>query len=103
MVVALGVATPLALPHGIAIWTELAFVSLWFAQFARIAIRMSTAGHPVGLATLYAFFIMLSQWPQMLGQLLYWADRHRNRPFRLVEYKTAGGAKRATGVNADEA
>jgi glycosyltransferase involved in cell wall biosynthesis len=101
VVVTLAVATLIALPHNVTLWAELALVSLWFAQLARIALRTSSAGHSVGLATTYAFFVMLSQWPQMLGQVLYWTDRHRNRSFRLVEYKTADAPKREAGVKAD--
>lgn len=64
--------------------------SLWPAQLCRIALRTWRKGHPFDLSAAYAFFLMVSYWPQMAGQLLYWNDRSHKRAFRLIEHKSAG-------------
>jgi len=67
----------------------LALVLLWPLQAARITLQMRRKGQPWTLSAAYAFFLMLSFWPQMIGQLMYWNDRWHKRSFRLVEYKAA--------------
>ncbi len=90
--VLLGLSTtfmPLGAP-GVA--AALLWLGLWSAQVCRIAYRTWRKGQPPDLSVAYGFFIMLSLWPQLLGQLLYFLDRFRKRSFRLLEYKTAGRA-----------
>jgi GT2 family glycosyltransferase len=70
----------------------LALVGLWPLQTARITWQLRRKGQPWSLSMAYAFFLMTSFWPQMIGQLMYWNDRRHKRSFRLVEYKaTANG------------
>jgi GT2 family glycosyltransferase len=71
----------------------LTLAGLWCAQTLRIAFRTWREGHPVALATAYAFFLMLSLIPQLAGQLLYAADRTRRAAPRLLEKKTAHGSR----------
>ena len=79
--------------HEIAAWTAMTFYwGLWPAQVGRIALRGWRDGRPLGFSVAYAFFLMLSYWPQMLGQLLYWNDRLHKRAFRLIEHKTVLGS-----------
>jgi GT2 family glycosyltransferase len=61
--------------------------SIWPAHLCRIALRTWRAGQPPTVAAAYAFFSMISFWPQMMGELMYWADRLRGRPTRLLEHK----------------
>jgi glycosyltransferase involved in cell wall biosynthesis len=68
----------------------LLWLGVWPAQLCRIAYRTWRKGQASDLSAAYAFFIMVSLWPQFLGQLLYFLDRYRNRTFRLLEYKTSG-------------
>ena len=75
----------------------LALFGLWPLQFFRIAIRSWRKGHSLRLAAGYAFFLLISFWPQMLGQILYWFDRMRRRTSRSFEYKANKGS--ATGLN----
>lgn len=63
--------------------------ALWPVQFFRIAIRTWRKGQPVQVAAAYAFLMMIAFLPQIAGQAMYFADRLRNRSFRLVEYKSA--------------
>lgn len=67
-------------------------VGIWPAQLCRIALRTWRNGHPFAVAAAYAFFSMISFWPQMVGQLLYWSDRLTKRPFRLFEHKANCGS-----------
>jgi len=77
---------------------------LWPAQFARIALNTWRGGQPMRISLAYAFFTMLSFWPQMLGQLRYLMDRLQSRAPRLIEYKTAVQPSRQAGiVNPDPA
>jgi GT2 family glycosyltransferase len=69
-------------------WLIFLFICLWPAQLARISLRTWQKGTKPSLAIAYGFFIMLSYFPQMIGQGLYWIDRLKKRSFRLVEYKT---------------
>jgi glycosyltransferase involved in cell wall biosynthesis len=62
--------------------------ALWPAQIFRIALRTWRKGQPAQIAAAYAYFMTIAFVPQILGQILYFADRLRNRSFRLVEYKT---------------
>jgi hypothetical protein len=61
--------------------------SIWPAQLLRITLRTWRKGRPLGISMAYAFFTVISFLPQIAGQILYFADRSRNRSFRLVEYK----------------
>lgn len=67
----------------------LASFSLWLLQFLRIGLRAWQQGQPVRIALAYAFLIMLSFWPQMIGQVQYLFDRASSRGTRLIEYKRA--------------
>jgi len=60
---------------------------LWPLQIMRIAVRAWLGGHKAKLALAYGFFIMLSYWPQMVGQIMYRLDRMKNLMPRLIEYK----------------
>lgn len=62
-------------------------LSIWPAQFIRIALRTWRKGQPVKIAFAYAWYTMLSFWPQMIGQLKYWIDQRMRRSIRLIEYK----------------
>jgi glycosyltransferase involved in cell wall biosynthesis len=61
--------------------------SLWPVQMVRIAFRTWRQGQSAQVALAYAFYTMLSYWPQMQGQLQYMLDRMRNRASQLIEYK----------------
>jgi glycosyltransferase involved in cell wall biosynthesis len=85
---------------GLGVWC------LWPVQMARIGVRSWRQGQHFRTAFAYAFFTMLSFWPQMLGQTQYWLDRVRNRTPRLIEYKAIprptagrGGDQLAPGVD----
>ena len=78
--------------HGVLLFLALMLLILWPSQLGRIALRTWRAGQPFALSVAYAFFLMVSFWPQMLGQLLYWNDRARKQNFRLIEHKDARGS-----------
>ena len=78
--------------RGAGLSMELVLVGLWPLQLTRIAMRTWRGGQPFQLAAAYAASIMISYLPQMLGQMLCWSDRARNRPFRLVEHKAENSA-----------
>lgn len=61
--------------------------SLLPAQLSRIALKTLRQGHPASVAFPYAFYAMLSYWPQMDGQLRYMWDRVNRRTAALQEYK----------------
>lgn len=63
-------------------------IALWPTQLVRIAFRTWRKGQPLKLAAAYGFFIMISFWPQMIGQVLWILDHARKRSFRLLEYKS---------------
>jgi GT2 family glycosyltransferase len=82
------IVTPFENMAGHANWLIFLLISLWPAQVARISVRTWQKGIKPELALAYGFFIMLSYWPQMIGQGLYFIDRVKKRSFRLLEYKT---------------
>lgn len=63
---------------------------IWPLQMLRIGIRSWRSGQPCRIAIAYAFFTMLSFWPQMLGQTKYFLDKMGRRTPGLIEYKAAG-------------
>ena len=67
--------------------TVLTIISIWIAQVVRVAIRNARRLHSGSLAFTYAFFVMAANFPQMVGQAKYFADRLRKRSNRLIEYK----------------
>jgi glycosyltransferase involved in cell wall biosynthesis len=69
---------------------------LWPAQVCRIAFRTWRKGQSPTLSATYALFVMLSLWPQFLGQMLFLLDRRGKRTFRLIEYKGPSGASTRT-------
>lgn len=69
-------------------WLAAALVfGLWPIQLSRIALKTLRQGHAATVALPYAFFTMLSYWPQMIGQIYCILDRFRRHEARLVEYK----------------
>ena len=82
-----GLLTALISPDGIGALLALTLFSIWPLQLCRIAMRSWRNGQSSGLAVKYAFFLMISFWPQMVGQLMYWTDRVRNRSSRVFDYK----------------
>ena len=60
---------------------------LWPIQFSRIAFRLSSSGKTTRIALAYAWFTMISFWPQSIGQIYYMIDRIRGRKQRLIEYR----------------
>lgn len=63
-------------------------LSLWPVQFLRIVLKTLRQRHSVSVAFLYAFYTMLSYWPQMDGHLRYMWDRVNRRRAALREYKS---------------
>lgn len=76
---------------GLAVWC------LWPAQMVRIGARSWRQGQDARTALAYAFFTMLSFWPQMVGQMQYWLDRTRNRAPHVIEYKATAKPTAARG------
>lgn len=68
--------------------TTLMISIAWPAQWLRIGLRTWRNGQSLLISFAYAFFIMIAFLPQCMGQITYFADRLRNRSFRLVEYKS---------------
>lgn len=87
LVLAAGLAAGSVMGHEAAIVATLLVASLWPAQLLRIALRTWRGGHAADVALAYAWFTLLSFWPQTIGQWHYWNDRRLRRPVRLVEYK----------------
>lgn len=71
-----------------------AVAALWPVQVLRIASQIRRKRQPAPLSLLYATFLMISFWPQLIGQVMYWNDRWHKRTFRLVEYKAPGSSGR---------
>ena len=62
-------------------------VMLWALQYFRIALGSCRGGQTITTSLAYAWFTMLSFWPQMLGQIYYGWDKLKGRHYRLIEYK----------------
>jgi GT2 family glycosyltransferase len=62
-------------------------LGMWPAQLCRIAVRTWRNGEAFIVAAAYAFFTMISFWPQMAGQMRYWSNRWSERSVQLVEHK----------------
>jgi glycosyltransferase involved in cell wall biosynthesis len=75
-----------------------AVAAIWPLQLARIALRTHRLGHARRIAIAYAFFMLVSFWPQMLGQLQYFLDTICGRRLKLIEYKAMPAANGAAGV-----
>lgn len=75
-----------------------AMFCLWPAQMTRIALRTWRQGQSAQVALAYAFYTMVSYWPQMQGQLQYMLDRLHNRGSRLIEYKQAAMPSRGSVI-----
>ena len=66
--------------------------AVWPAQWLRIALRTWRKGQTLRTSTAYGFFMTIAFLPQIVGQITYFADRLRNRSFRLVEYKSTASS-----------
>jgi len=62
-------------------------IMLWALQYWRIALGTWRGGQTIKTSLAYAWFTMLSFWPQMLGQIYYVWDKLKGRHYRLIEYK----------------
>jgi len=60
---------------------------LWPLQLFRITLNTLKRGWSFFLSLQYAWFTMLSFWPQMVGQIHYLADMKQSGNVRLNEYK----------------
>ncbi len=60
---------------------------VWVVRWCRIAWASWRNGVSASLAAIYAGFTVISFWPQMSGQLMYWRDRANGRAARLLEHK----------------
>ena len=99
LLLAAGVVAVGAVPDSrMPILIVLLIFAVWPAQWLRIALRTWRKGQPLPIAAAYAYFITIAFLPQIVGQIMYCADRLRNRSFRLVEYKspspTSGKSRR---------
>lgn len=83
-----GLAANLVMGPEAAMVAALLVASIWPAQWMRIALRTWRSGQPINVALAYAWFTLLSFWPQTIGQWRYWNDQRLHRSLRLVEYKT---------------
>jgi drug/metabolite transporter (DMT)-like permease len=86
------VAAGAAPDSGIAMLAVLLIFTVWPAQLLRITLRTWRKGQTLRTSVAYAFFIMIAFLPQIVGQIMYFADRLRNRSFRLVEYKSTASS-----------
>ncbi len=96
LVLVLGPGTAAVAGSGFAALPVLLLLSVWPAQLLRIALRTWHKGQSPGTSVAYAALIMISFLPQAMGQLMYFADRFRNRSFRLVEYKAPASSSSDT-------
>lgn len=80
-----------------------ALFCLWPIQMLRIALRTQYQGHSAQVSFAYAFYTMLSFWPQMQGQWQYMLDRMSNRGARLIEYKQAEMTSRKNEIQGSSA
>lgn len=58
-------------------------------QFLRIAKQRRSRGDSASSARLYAFFILLSKFPEVMGQTRFYFERFTGRSPRLIEHKKA--------------
>jgi glycosyltransferase involved in cell wall biosynthesis len=72
---------------------SLAFLGGYLAIFVKIFHQRRRSGDDSRTARLFAFFCVLSKFPQMLGQLRFCWNRVLGRQNRLIEYK----GQRASG------
>jgi hypothetical protein len=73
-------------------WTHgwsLLLLGLYAVQWWRIRGRCVKRGMPGSDARLYATFLLLGKFPQVLGQVNYWVGRLLRRQAVLIEYKGA--------------
>lgn len=75
-----------------------AMFCLWPAQMTRIALLTFRRGQPAHVAIAYAFYTMVSYWPQMQGQFQYMLDKIHDRGSRLIEYKQAAIPSRGSVI-----
>lgn len=60
----------------------------YLVLMGRIYRYRRSIGDEPALARLYAFWCVLSKFPQMLGQGKYWLNRWQKKPATLIEYKS---------------
>ncbi len=75
----------------------LVMLAIWPAQVVRVAFRDAHRVNPRSFALVYAFFIMMAYFPQMVGQVKYIADRLCGRSNRLIEYKAVKSSAKRSG------
>lgn len=60
---------------------------LYALQVFKICRYRQQRGNTIGHSLLYAFFCVLSKFPQAIGQGKYWLNRWQDKPAYLIEYK----------------
>ena len=75
----------------------LLLLGLWPAQLFRVALNTRRLGQPLEVALAYAWYTMISYWPQLLGQVRCLVDRRTRRSAQLIEYKAGDGLQPSLG------
>jgi len=88
VIVFIGLGLMLDMPRGFYLGGKIV-VSLWFFQLLRIALREFLNNRSICVSSAYAWFTMLSFWPQMIGQVRYLIDMRKNKGLATIEYRSA--------------
>lgn len=75
----------LGMTHGFSL---LLLCFLYTLQILKICRCRQQRGNTARDSLLYAYFCVLSKFPQAIGQGKYWFNRWQNKPAQLIEYKS---------------
>jgi GT2 family glycosyltransferase len=78
--------------HGLSL---LAMVAIYGLLFFKVAASRLKSGGAAGDSLLYAFFCVISKWPQAIGQLQFVLGRWTGRRAKLIEYSESALAQKS--------
>jgi hypothetical protein len=68
-------------------------IALWPIHLLRVVFKTWRSGKPVKFSFIYAWFMAIGIWPQLLGIISYFSDRFQQRQMRLIEHKSENTKK----------
>lgn len=64
------------------------FLFLFYGlQICRITVKMLKRHYAIAESFYYGLFVIISRWPQVLGQITFIRKKYYNRTFQVIEYK----------------
>jgi glycosyltransferase involved in cell wall biosynthesis len=64
-------------------------IALYLALFLKILVRRSRGTESLSSTALFAGMCVIAKWPQAVGQIVYWYNKWRRSPAKIIDYNNS--------------